>query len=472
VKFARWIVALAVAGAVVTGCRRQESSQVSRDQVRSPKEWLAQESISLLRDYVRIPTRSELEGEEAGALFLKEFFDCANIEAEIVCPAPGRCNVLARLPGLRRDGALLLLNHIDVANVFPEGWREGRPFEGDIKNGYLYGRGVFDTKSLAIVQALAMRHLKEHGIVPRSDILFLAESDEEWKQQWGSRWLLSHRPEWFEGVTAVFNEGGASEVIVRDVRFWGIETVQAGCAWAELESPDAKPLEELAARWTRLHSPVVEPNPQVVEGFRLLANELHPPLNDLLRNLDRVRRDPEELSGLPDRFAVFLEARVQWLGPVHPPNDGSAKFHSMFYVYVPPGMDPAPYVKSILDDASRSGVRAVSVFQSGSTEPSPYPTPTTMALQRVIEGRYPGTWFGPLPTVGGFTTSILFQQKGFAAYGFSPIPMNRFDASRRHGNDERVYLRDYVNGVDLFRDFLEEFAFFAESKSSLSRAGT
>jgi hypothetical protein len=50
--------------------------------------------------------------------------------------------------------------------------------------------------------------------------------------------------------------------------------------------------------------------------------------------------------------------------------------------------------------------------------------------------------------------------------------MNRFDASRRHGNDERVYLRDYVNGVDLFRDFLEEFAFFVESKSSPSSGRT
>jgi len=121
-------------------------------------------------------------------------------------------------------------------------------------------------------------------------------------------------------------------------------------------------------------------------------------------------------------------------------------------------------VKSILADASRSSIRQVSVFQSGPTQASPYPTAATLDLQRVIEARYPGIPFGPLPMMGGFTTSILFQQQGFTAYGFSPIPMNRFDAARRHGNDERVYLRDYLNGVDLFRDFLEEFA-FGESKN-------
>jgi acetylornithine deacetylase/succinyl-diaminopimelate desuccinylase-like protein len=36
--------------------------------------------------------------------------------------------------------------------------------------------------------------------------------------------------------------------------------------------------------------------------------------------------------------------------------------------------------------------------------------------------------------------------------------MNITDAVRRHGANERIYLRDYLRGVDLFRDVLEEFA--------------
>ena len=379
------------------------------------------------------------------------------------------------MPGCREkpeQGALLLLSHIDVANVFPAGWKEARPFEGDFKNGYLYGRGVYDTKSLAIAQALAMRHLKEHGIVPEADILFLAEADEEWTQKWGSRWLLAHRPEWFEGVAAVLNEGGTAEVVVRNVRFWGLETLQAGCAWVELESPQAEALRELARRWPRVHSPVVDPHPHVVEGFGLLANELHPPLTDLLRHLDRVKRDPSELALLPDRFGVFLEARVEWLDPVRPPDEPNAKFRTLFYVFTPPEMDTAPYVAEILADAARSSIRPVSEFQSGPTTASPYPTPITRALQRVTQARYPGVAFGPMPLIGGFTTSILFQQHGFAAYGFSPIAMNRFDSARRHGNDERVYLRDYLDGVNLYRDFLEEFAFFVGNKTSVSKPRT
>ena len=78
---------------------------------------------------------------------------------------------------------------------------------------------------------------------------------------------------------------------------------------------------------------------------------------------------------------------------------------------------------------------------------SPYPTPFTDLLKRVTEARYPGVPFGPIPTYGGYTTSTLLRQQGIPTYGFQPIVMNITDTARRHGNDERIYLRDYVNGV-------------------------
>ncbi len=36
--------------------------------------------------------------------------------------------------------------------------------------------------------------------------------------------------------------------------------------------------------------------------------------------------------------------------------------------------------------------------------------------------------------------------------------MNITDAARRHGNDERIFLRDYVEGVDLLTEVVVEFA--------------
>jgi acetylornithine deacetylase/succinyl-diaminopimelate desuccinylase-like protein len=76
----------------------------------------------------------------------------------------------------------------------------------------------------------------------------------------------------------------------------------------------------------------------------------------------------------------------------------------------------------------------------------------------VTEAHYPGIPFGPVPTFAAYTTSALFRQRGYPTYGYSPIPVNITDAARRHGNDERIFLRDFVGGVALYTDILGEYA--------------
>ena len=452
-------VLLAGALAAAAACRREAPAartRISEDVGRSPEAWLREEPVRLLRDYVRIDT-TLAHGEKAGAEFLKEFFECEGIEVEMVCPAEGRCNVLARLPGRKRGNALLLLNHIDVVDAFAQFWQDAKPFDGTIKLGYLYGRGSYDMKALGLAQALAMRALHRRGIVPEHDILFLAEADEESGQKWGARWLLEHRPEFFAGLGQALNEGGTTEVILRDVRFWGLETLQAGYALVEFEAPTDAPLEALGARWNKVTSVPVEPHPHVVMGFEMLANHLPSPLTDPLRHLDRVRRDPAELSILPDRYACFLEARINWSGIYHHPArpDHSRRF---VVISVPPGVDPTPFVRPIVEDAKKEGLSTLAYSVSEVTVASPYPTPFTDMLKNVVEARYPGVPFGPVPTFGGYTTSILLRAHGIPTYGFEVIPMNITDAARRHGNDERVFLRDYLRGVALYGDVVEEFA--------------
>ena len=295
------------------------SASVSKDVKRPAEAWLAEEPVRLLRDYVRIDTTLG-RGEKEGAEFLQRFFDCEGIPAETVCPAPGRCNVLARIEGKRRDGALLLLNHIDVVDAFPQFWQESRPFEGEIRLGFLYGRGVYDMKSLAMAQALALARLKRRGIVPETDVLFVAEADEEVGQRWGMRWLLANRPEWFAGVGEVLNEGGTTEVILRDVVFWGIETLQAGYALREFEAAAEEPLARLAASHPKIASTPVSAAPAGRPGLRP-ARQPHglaadrPPASSRPRHPPPggARHSPEpvrELSRAADRLVADLPASL------------------------------------------------------------------------------------------------------------------------------------------------------------------
>ena len=458
---------LAVVLLAGAGCRGKHEirSAVERDQVRPATEWLRMEPVKMLYDYVRIDTTSEGPGERPGAQYLKDFFDCAGIEAEIVCPQPLRCNLLARLPGRRREGSLLLLSHIDVARSFAKLWATP-PFGGKIERGYLYGRGSYDTKSLTLVHALAMRDLKRAGIVPETDILLLAEADEEVGQRWGSRWLLEHRPEWFAGVSAVLNEGGTTEVLIRDVRLWGLETLQAGYGQLELGSRDPEALKALKDRVPKPAEPPAIPDPQVVESFNLTANLVANPLTDPLRHLDRVRNDPKELAELPDRYGAFLEPRSFFSPPYAFPPGQTERYRSYVIVSVPPGVPPERYLDRIVKAAAELKIDVIDRVSSGPTTASPYPTDFTRLLERVTAARYPGVPFGPSPGSGGMTTTVYFRQKGIPAYGYSPIAFNITDTSRRHNNDERIFLRDYVEGVELMSEVLKEFAFYPGNKTS------
>jgi acetylornithine deacetylase/succinyl-diaminopimelate desuccinylase-like protein len=170
-----------------------------------------------------------------------------------------------------------------------------------------------------------------------------------------------------------------------------------------------------------------------------------------------VLRDPAELAILPDRYACFLEARLNW-SPLYRHPDRPDRARRILVISVPPGVDPAAFLGPILADAKRAGVAVLVASSSEKSVASPYPTPFTELLRRVTEARFPGVPFGPVPTFGGYTTSILLRERGIPAYGYTPIPTNITDAARRHNNDERIFLRDYLTGIALFTDVLEEFA--------------
>ncbi len=95
------ILAAAAVLPLVWACSRKPAAPPGElaDVRRPPEEWLREESIRLLRDYVRIDTNGRERRGWRAPSFSAGFFECEGIEAEIVCPAPGRCNVLARAAG-------------------------------------------------------------------------------------------------------------------------------------------------------------------------------------------------------------------------------------------------------------------------------------------------------------------------------------------------------------------------------------
>lgn len=199
---------------------------------------LEDETILLCQEMIRIPSVNYGEGkgdEKAMAEYVAAKLAEVGIESELIESAPNRVNVVAHIKGEdnTRPG-LVLHGHIDVVPVNADDWSVD-PFSGLIKDGFIWGRGAVDMKDMDAMILACVRMWTRIGYKPPRNILLIFFADEEAGSNYGSRWLVKHRPELFKGYSEAVSEvGGFSITITGDNRLYLIEAAQKGIQWVKL----------------------------------------------------------------------------------------------------------------------------------------------------------------------------------------------------------------------------------------------
>jgi len=176
---------------------------------------LGDEAIDLLRRYLTIDTTNPPGGEIAGARFLAEVLAREGLASEIAESAPGRASLVARLPGDGALGGVVLHHHIDVVYADRRYWSVD-PFAGEVRDGFLYGRGALDMKGIGVLQLAAVLALKRSGTPLTRDVIFLATADEEAGSAFGAAWVAAERRHWLAGAEYALSEFGG---IITDARW-------------------------------------------------------------------------------------------------------------------------------------------------------------------------------------------------------------------------------------------------------------
>jgi len=426
------------------------------------------EAVQWLREYIRVNTTNPPGNEIEGARFLAGVLDAEGIPYEIVESSPGRGNIVARLEGAD-EPALALLHHMDVVPADKRYWSVD-PLSATLRDGYIYGRGALDTKTLGIIELAAFLALHRAGVPLRRDVVLAATADEEAGGFAGAGWLVENRRDLFDGVAFLLNEGGGGEDVEGRVQF-GIEVTQKVPYWLRLTatgepSHGSRPhasssVTELIAALDRLREHNFAPRiiPAVGAMFRGLAGSAPAPWDQRFQNMAAAIRQPGVLAELQE-FDPGLHGLTRntcsitrLIGSdkinVVPP-EASAEIDCRLL----PDQDPQAFLAElgeVLGPAMK--VETIMGFTPAISSTN---NPLYQTMVAVTREHFPDASIVPSVSTG-FTDSHFFRDLGITSFGYEPTVTPHADQEGVHGNDERVLESNVRRGVALMVEILSRF---------------
>jgi acetylornithine deacetylase/succinyl-diaminopimelate desuccinylase-like protein len=436
------------------------------------------ETISRLQAIIRFDTTNPPGNELPLALYLEAALREEGIETSRFEPAQNRAVLVGRIRGSGTKRPVILLAHMDVVGVERQRWSVD-PFAGEVRDGYLYGRGAIDDKGMLAANLMTMLLLKRallngRGTLSR-DVVFLATSDEEAGGEWGMGWLVKNHPEVLDAEFAL-NEGGRTRIIEGGQRYLAVQsaekvshvvtvTAHGSAGHAAVPLPDnaifrlARALETLS----RYVEPVMLT--EITRKFFGQLSEVWPHDVERKAMVDLVSSDPkgaEAGAKVLSLIPVFNAVLRNGISPTVV--EGGKQFNvipasadAVLNVRTLPGHSIDKVVNRLRAVVSEPGV-SIEITQRGEEAPASDPgSEMFSALAETAHELDPKMAIVPYLSTG-VTDSARLRTLGVKAYGVLPFPMVQSDEERMHGHDERVPLESLYFGIRLIYGAIERIA--------------
>ncbi len=452
---------------------RAQRTQAPAPVGKRPIDWtaLADETTRIMAGYLRIDTSNPPGNELAGALYLKEVLEREGFEVQVLDTAElgaGRANIYARLRGNGSRKAIALVHHMDVVPATPSFWTVP-PFSGEIRDGYLWGRGALDMKGHGIVQLMALIALKRSGVPLNRDIVFIGNADEELGSTGAVVFVQRHR-DLIRDVEYVLTEKTLNEVregklvhfsigVAEKRTFWQRLTVKGVPSHGSMPTKQ-NPVPRLVQAVHRLGTfeTPLEVTPGVERYFRDIARTYEEPQRSWLSNVRRALDDSTARAWILENTTWNAYLRITISPTVLA---GSNKTN-----VIPPEATAEIDVR-ILPHHNRDSVLALlqrvvndtAVHFTTLIEPkapleSPLESPLVRAIERAALERRPDL-FVTTPLLNGATDRPTYQAAGILTYAVDPFLVDvAEDRMGVHGNNERISLENIAFGVKYLYDIL------------------
>jgi acetylornithine deacetylase/succinyl-diaminopimelate desuccinylase-like protein len=416
----------------------------------------AQDEVAeLLADLIRINTSNPTHPERPAAEWIAARLDDVGIASRIIEAEPGRASTVARIEGSDSSRPPLLIHgHLDVVPAEAAEWSVD-PFAGEIRDGYVWGRGAIDMKDMDAMVLALVRDWARTGRKPPRDIVLAFVSDEEAGGRQGAHYLVDHHPDLFAECTEAISEvGGFSVSLSESARLYLIQTAEKGINWLRLRAAgrpghgsmvhDDNAVTRLAAAVSRIGAhefPVVLTDTvrATIEGIADVTGlDLDPErVQDWLPQLGGAARmigATIRNTANPTMLQAGYKANVI-------PSSAEATVDCRFL----PGQEDA--LLATLDELLGEGVEREFLVRDIAVETS-FDGALVESMAAALRAEDAGAH--PLPyLMSGGTDAKSFSTLGMRCFGFSPLllPADLDFMSLFHGIDERVPVDGLKFGV-------------------------
>lgn len=423
------------------------------------------EAVGLLRDLVRIDTSNPPGNETRVAEHVKQVLEKEDIAASLYAFEPSRANLVARLKGNGSRRPLLLMAHSDVVGVERDKWTVD-PFDGVLRDGYVYGRGALDDKAMLAASLEVVLLMKRAGVALDRDVILLVEAGEEGTTRFGIDYMVrEHWPE-IECELAL-NEGGGirlgddgtveyvSVATTEKVGLRGVKLIARGTSGHGSMPRVDNPVVRLAAAVAKVgqYQMPMGLNETTQAYFERLATISPPDEAFLYTHL----QDPDVTEMVQEKLRHSYIQANSMLRTSISPNIIKGGFRRNV---IPAEAEAELDIRMLPDDnvdAVLEKLRSlvddplVEVVPPATSRPAAPPSRLDSELFRALESVQKSMFPDAitLPTMlTGATDSAQLRARGVQAYGVGTAGTEA-DA-RAHGNDERAS----VAGLGLFVEYL------------------
>ena len=388
----------------------------------------------------------------------------AESDLQVLVPpgGPKKGNLVARYRGTGAKKPLMLLGHLDVVEAKREDW-ERDPFKLVEENGYFYGRGASDDKSMVAVFVANLIRYRREGYRPERDLILAATCDEELipSKFSGIEYLLKNHRSLIDAEFAL-NEGASGLLDGKGgyVRM-GIQAGQKVFQTYQLEATNpgghsSLPVKENAiyrlagglARLGAFDFPFKLTDTTRLYFERMSKIEQGPMAADMAAIL-RNPPDPQAIARLSSSTA-FNNATVRttcvatMVDAGHATNALPQRARAIVNCRILPGEPVDEVTRTLVRVLADDKIKLTPTHQAVLSPPPPLTREILGPAEKVSAELWPGVPLVPTMSTGA-TDGRFTNNAGIPTYGLNGMFRDP-DGSGVHGLNERIRVRSLYEG--------------------------